>query len=354
MTKFYYPCLKLKINEIGALKNIEKSCLSNITPVFDIPRNIKDGDSEKSAMKYINNAIKKMDKWWNKSKPFAIDCYDLPTLKDQAGNNIYKRVLETLESNGYNLIPVVALNRDRSHNDAVQYLYQSKKYEKIILRLDLDDISDYSTCSSDIEDIFAAFSHSRFVIFLDIRFIKSEKQLTQIKALCEEFVSDFKSNHSDRSDEIVVSSSSIPAYVSKPNSQLEIHRHEKDLYYSLKEDIPDLIFSDYGIIGPDYTDALIPDHLMQEVSTPKLIYTSCDVYHVFKGGSFKRHERARNQFHDLADNVCKLDCFRGPEYSTGDKFIYSKSITNDNPSSQGHWYQHLNIAHMTYIIKSFL
>ena len=328
MTTVYFPCLKLKANEIGAIQNIEPSLLCKITPFFDIPKNIKEGDSEESALKYVNNAIKKMDKWWNKKKPFAIDCYDIPTIKDQSGFNIYKNILQVLSDYDYNIIPVIALNRDASHNIAVKHIHASKKYEEIILRLDIDDISDYSSCRDDIEDLFSYFNQSKFTIFLDIRLIKTNEHLRQVQKICKEFIFDFNLDHNKRNDKIVISSSSIPAYIAKPKDRIKIERFEKDLYFHLKTEEPRIIFSDYGIIGPDYTDNLIPDYLMQEVSTPKLIYTCHDIFHVFKGGSFRRHERGYNQFHDLAAEVCNLDCYRKSGYRGRSKFCVSQSQVN--------------------------
>lgn len=350
----YTPCLKLKSNELDALKKLDKDLLEYVLPLFDIPRNLKDGDTTESVFKYATNAIKKLEKWWDKEKEIIIDSYDIPTILDDHGNNIYASLINTFILSGFATIPVVALNRDESHNDSVVLLNQTYGFQKIAIRLDLDDMSDLSLIKDDLSLLINTFPDSSYILILDVRLIKSQADLDAIVDTCTDFLDDLKADRETSIDKIVVTASAISTYIAKPNMEIEIPRYEAELFNKLQLQHEDISYGDYGIIGPDYSDQVIPEHLMPDVSTPKLIYTDNDQFHVFKGGSFKRHERGYEQFHDLAKKVTELNCFRGSPYSEGDKFIDLKSKTNNSPSSQGHWYQNLNIAHISFVLKDFL
>ena len=354
MNKHYFACLKLKSNEIDAIKDLDLNLLENVTPLFDIPRNLKDTNNIDSAYKYITNGIKKLDKWWDKGKQLILDCYDLPTLLDQNNLNIYSDLLNTFLLSGYKVVPVLALNRDKSHNNSVINLAKTNFFETVALRLDHDDIDDFSLCKKEIESLINSLPLSKFIIILDIRLIKDNSELKKSMSACMDFLDDLSSHPTIKNYNTAITSSSIKSYIAKPNTTPQIPRYESNIYTHLISKHPELNYGDYGIIGPDYSDEVIPDYLMPDVSTPKLIYTEEKLFHIFKGGSFKRSDRHYNQFHDLALKVVNLNCYRNQSYSKGDAFIDQKSITDNQPSSQGHWYKHLNNAHMTYILCDFL
>lgn len=353
MSTKYIPFLKFKQNEIRALKDTLESSLDCITPFFDIPRDLQENSVDK-IKKTLNSGLKELTKKWPNEKSFYMDCMDIPTLTLSDGSNIYYHILKHTLAENLRVIPVIAFNRDPSHNTAVETILNEYSLKNVAIRLDRQDISDPDDFLDNLSDIRLNFKEINVDLFLDIKIIKSEAEMNEQISEILNFKSQIDLKKDFEISKISTPSSSIKYTFSPPKKSKKIKRFEGIIFETLKKPIDNMTYSDYGIVSPEYADSAIPANIMQRVSTPKVIYTEKFTYQTYRGGSFESHPRRKNQFHDIAREIVSSPEYRGSAYSSGDKFIHQKSLTDNNPSSQGQWYRMLNNAHFEYIISDFL
>ncbi|WP_061248890.1 beta family protein [Leptospira noguchii] len=342
----YCPFLKLKKNELLALKELEPGINSNIVPFFDLPFN--QNKSADSVLHTINTGIGHLDRHWKKDKQFYIDTYDIPDKIRIKNKHVYLVLLNKLKE--YEYIPVIGINRIQEHNDAILTVDASKKISKIAIRLTPDDFDDFDLIKLELSELKKQFSVKKFDLIFDCRVIINSKRANELVDRIRDFLSDSK--NSGQYERTLVTGSSIFANFSeiiKPGEYVKITQHERNIFNSLIGANSNLIYSDYCIISPEYSDANISSKIIQKVSTPKLLYTENDSIHIFRGKSLTLDERGRKQYFDLAKKIAKSNYFRGKDYSVGDRFIFERSLELINPSDQGTWYRKLINCHITYM-----
>jgi hypothetical protein len=347
----YIPFLKLKINELGALNKLEDELLENLIPFFDIAKPSK--LNWENVEKVINDCEVRLSKDWGEEKKFYIDSYDIPDSIRIRGMHVYQYLLNKFLK--FNFIPVVGINRNIDHNNSAFEFIKSNNIQKVAIRFNIDDFLDYKLIEEEFLNLLnLAEDNFRFDIIFDYRYLKNidnlDFEINQLKKFLKEL------KRKIDIDNVIVTGSSVSANISDhldTKQEQVIARLEWVVYNKIKNDIKDinLIYGDYGIISPNYSDSDFDVRLIQNVASPKLFYTTLNEIHIFRGGAFKSHPRGRYQYFDLAKKLVNKNYFRGQYYSYGDSFIFDKSKNIGSPSSQGHWYQMLNNSHMTYIFS---
>jgi hypothetical protein len=132
---------------------------------------------------------------------------------------------------------------------------------------------------------------------------------------------------------------------------------KSDTLYKIIKELPGhnkLIFGDYTIVSPDYAEPTISMNIIQNVMSPKVIYTYKDNYYILRGNAFKSSKHGFDQYFIIAQDIIKQKFFRGDKYSLGDKYIHDRGIfprlkgvkKGGNPSS---WIRNTICIHITFI-----
>ncbi|EMO66449.1 beta protein [Leptospira kirschneri str. 200803703] len=346
----YIPFLKIKLNEILALSDLDEVASKEILPFFDIPKPYE--LDEESVSANIDKAKGYLTKYWGTTKSFIIDSYDIPDHIKLNEYHNYHRVLEVL--NDFNFIPTIGLNRHPFHLKAVRKCVTLKKISKLALRLVPEDFEDYSIIKERLNKVLDMFKELSIFLIFDCRVIIDDDSSDRLLLNLTEFIKDYESIGTH--EKIILTGSSIHANIAEhleSGRNKMIKRFEWHLFNSLLKKISiQIIYGDYGIVSPEYTDANISLNIIQRVSTPKLFYANEEVIHLFRGHSLKLDPRGNKQYFDLAKILIKQSYYRGKKYSIGDGFIEEKSREIGSPSSQGNWYRMLNNSHITYVCKS--
>jgi hypothetical protein len=352
----YIPFLKMKQNEVGALYELSLDIREQIIPFFDIPRP-KD-DSEDALIDVIrkakNNADRKL-----KGKEFYVDNYDLDDTQLLTGVSQYAYILNELKEHA--IIPVVAVNRDSSHNrDALNRV--DSDHGKVALRLTGKDVESYRLAKSELTSLNVAIQAakpSEIHLVIDFRVIREDLSLLATAAVS--FLTSFCSDFSV--DRVILTSSTIPPNIRdllETDSSVIIRRDEVNLWNKVAAGVDDglrgrLIYADYGHVSPDYTDADMEDWLIQKVSTPKVFYTFDENYYIRRGSSFQSHPQGHGQYFAIADDLSEQDFFRDPSYSFGEKYIFersSKAVPRVLRSgAPGSWLKATLSSHFTHMLE---
>lgn len=350
----YSPFLKLKQNEVQAIESLDDDIAGAIRPLFDIPRTSKvqteKGVSDRIALGFKNIlALFEV----HEALEFYVDNIDIDDDIDIKGVDQYRYILRMFQE--FHAIPVLAFDRNVHHNvAAVEYLRQCGG--KIALRLQREDLESYRLVKPRIQQCWnevAKYGCEEFHLLLDLRVIDDEADDSQlISSFLKGLYNDFNF------DLIVVLGSIIPSNISdliKTDSSSHEVRKEKIVWDNLVAG-HEVMYGDYGVVSPDYSDADLDPRLLRLVATPKVFYPYRNNFFIVRGGSLHRNPKGNGQFFDVADSIVSQSFYRHPPYSVGDKYIFDRS--KGSPSkpakagSQGSWIKAMLSAHITFIVRT--
>lgn len=352
----YTPFLKLKQNELQAIASLATDIASTIRPLLDIPRPSKT-PTEADILDRLRLGDKELGKMitTHDDMEFFLDNYDLDDTVLLNGRPQYEAILDTFSA--HNPIPVLALNRVTNHN-ASAIAFASARSKSVGLRLHIGDIESFALAEKSLDDLWAAMKWKieSVHLLLDFRYLDSDVDVLPITIA---FINKFNAKYATSS--ITSTGSIIPANISeliKTNNSLEVERREITLWEALRAEpgLSQLIFGDYCVVSPDYSDAELDPRLLRQVSTPKVFYPFAKSMFVSRGSSFESHPKGNGQYFDLADSIVTRPYYRKEPYSAGDRYIYVRSsLSPSRPAkagTQGSWTKAMTNAHITYVSRA--
>jgi len=348
----YIPFLKSKVNEIQALKCLDGSVLNKIVPFFDYPKRNGEQDEDEFILT-VDKLVKSIRKNLSGVGEFYFDSYDLTDNFLVDGCHNYHYLLGKLSC--FNVIPVVSIDRDMSHNAVVQELKETSgiRSNVVAFRITTEHFESYDVVKGEIEeelgDVFSKFE------WIDLIFDTRVCSGVDVDAVAEnimDFSDKFNQDFSVR--RFVVTGSSIPASVADvlPSGTDVLHeRIELNLYRAIRGNLEDnnFIFGDYTTVSPDFSEVGFAPEMLRNITTAKFIY-STDSYHYFiRGRSLKKS--GAQQYFDMAETLCSKPFFRGKDYSDGDSYFEERSRGAGNNCQPNTVVKPSVNSHITYMVN---
>ena len=308
----YIPFLKTKTNEFSALKALDCSIANNMAVFLDINAKIEKKYTEDEYIERIQKITKKIDKNVKSFRYFYIDDYDIQELSIN-GENSYKFVLSSLHD--FNFIPVIGIDRSDSRNEIVFNNYKDISSKSIAMRITYNDLNigfyDFKELYNNIPNYFIE-KH----LIIDLRLIPQNINTNDYCNDIEKFLLKSK----DLFSKIIITGSIIPDIFSdlvKTDSDVVLNRTEVDIFKILSKKY-DIIFGDYTIVSPYYSDKQINPSLFRTLTAPRVLYAFDDKFYIQRGHSIKNDNQQYIKFCE----ILKLKpFFRGELFSFGDNFI---------------------------------
>ncbi|PKO28928.1 MAG: hypothetical protein CVU36_14225 [Betaproteobacteria bacterium HGW-Betaproteobacteria-9] len=353
----YTPFLKFKQNEILALAELPKQVSESLCPLFDVPR--PQNETEQSIAARLNLAVSRLAPRLP-GMQFYLDNYDLDDSISVGGLPQYQYILQAVA--GFDVIPVIALNRSADHNVAALG-FMSARTKKVALRLTRGDMDSYGLTKSLLAPLWGkliAANPERVDLILDLRIISED--LDTLVGLLNSFLTSFLSDFPV--SKIILSGSSMSPLIGDivaTHSESEIDRLEWILWQKLRlvisKSVSDIVgYGDYGHVSPEYSDADLDPRILQSVSTPKVFYTYKDKLYAIRGGSFKTTPSGYGQYYQIADVLVQKKFYRGPNFSFGDAYIFNRSFhakpRAPKGGSQGSWIKATLTSHILHVLKT--
>lgn len=354
-TTKYVPFLKAKVNEFGALKALAENHKEVLVPFIDIP--MKTGLEEPTLRSGIETVYSKVLGNLKGYSGCFIDNFDIPDAITINGVDAYQYVIDQFA--GYNFHPVVGLDRSPQRNALV---FKAKAggdivSSRIAIRLQPDDFSHYSLVRQDILNLLAmgAGLFHEWVLVLDNRICSkcnADQRGAEIASFIQSALQDF--NYSS----IVVAGSSVPSSIADVISvkrELILERRELDIYSVVRGSVnyENLVFGDYTIVSPNYSDLVIIPEILRNIMAPKILYSYDGVHYIARGGALKTDPRSDYQYNDMAQILIGKPFYRGPAFSSGDKYIYEKAASIGKLVTASSVLNPTINAHMTYMLSIF-
>jgi len=356
MNEAYVPFLKLKVNEVAALKVIEDKYKEFVTPFFDLPRK-KDMDEE-SFVKMINVAQRKIETHLQYISYFYIDDYDVDDSITVSGEESYQYVLNEFSSLPF--VPVVALDREDERIDAV---IDGKKSgliasSRIAIRLQIDDFNNFSLTESDLVDLVErcddCFKYIDIIFDCRVCIPYEVNNLTDSILL---FINGLDAAGIDLFDKYIVAGSSIPASIGEivpVKVETSVLRKELLVFKGVHEqkttDI-NIVMGDYGIVSPNYSELDIIPEAMRNITAPKILYSYDDYFYVSRGAGLKTHPKGNLQYNDMCGELVSHSFYRGKLFSFGDNYLLEKAGNLEGVTPSSILKPTIN-AHITYMLSA--
>ncbi|MBF0642191.1 beta family protein [Pseudomonas protegens] len=351
----YIPFLKFKQNEIQGVAQLGSVVRDQIAPLYDVPRS-QSVMTEVEILKRIRLAAAELKKskdadseYW-----FFVDNFDIDESINLAGSFQYRYMLDALKT--YRLMPVVALDRSPDHNSAA-FDFIRRKPGLVGVRLQETDIESYNITKPRLDLLWSEIQAAQpagVVLLIDLRVIDDH---VESKRKVERFLSRFRLDFQVNATS--VSGSVIPGNIATligTDVQKHVVREEYRLWRTLTSspDYQHILYGDYGVVSPEYSDLDLNPELMSGVSTPKVFYTHSDQFYISRGRRFKTH--GYQQYFTISDDIVGQTFYRGAAYSYGDNYIHERSYLSARRPPKGGspstWIKSLTAAHITFIVNT--
>lgn len=323
----YVPILKWKRGERTALREVNSTLKSTITPLIEIqpvPFDHPNGTFSKSLDEHLTGIGKQVKDTWNEDKSIFVDLntlYDNDDFEDdllESGNHPIEFVIDDIEEFGIPAIPVTGIFRQHPFQEAIKTTYQ--KYKRgICLRLEESDISDIDTLKSEL-DRFLDYNQ---IDVNDVDLIIDYKQIIpnqEDQHLSNVALTILKLPYLHDWRTFTITSTAYPKNLNKikTDSNGSLPRTEWIIYLSLRElglaRMP--AFGDYTITHPDFVN--LDPRLINMAAGIK--YTSKDEFLIFRGIGVRNNGFA--QMVRICNDVIQHPQYYGRQYSFGDNYIY--------------------------------
>jgi hypothetical protein len=326
----YSPFLRFKQGEITALLNLTHIDRDSITPLLEIPRDVS--YTEGKLIEKIDRNAKRIKTNFKTSFSFYVDNYEVPDTIRINGKDTYTYLLNKFDD--FDIIPVIGLDRTEIHN-SIAISYANNKSRKIALRVTPDYFDLFLAYIDNFKKLLNGLDANIFFdLLIDCNYI-DDKNVDNYKERINNFLINIIALKKFNKIVIVGSSISEPVSV-KTGTNVNITRNEVIVYKFIKSQYPEenLVFGDYTIISPGYSELTIEPKFLLNVMTPKIIYSLLDVHYFTRGKPIKPH--GRKQYFEQAKDIINKPFFRGKDYSWGDNFLFEKAMyggKNIMPSS---------------------
>lgn len=347
----YIPFLKLKQNEIMALKELTGSSKSNLLPFFDFPKG--NHDNLEKFQTYVVAKAKQIRTHVGNDLQCYIDDYDVDEFLVD-GQHSYNFLLDKFSD--FSPIPVTGLDRTNEHKQSILSAVASGSITSKLFafRVHFEDIQSYSAVEDEIiesvEDLIDNFEGMDLIIDLrvSLQYDVNSTVNSAIKFInC--FVNQFHVNR------VIITGSSISSIITnicKSKTQTTIARKEVEIFLKIQNKYtldPRLIIGDYTVVSPEYSDLSIEPELMRTVMTSKLIYSHDHSHTIWRGASLRME--GNKQYNKHAAELIKLPIYRGPTFSWADGEFDNKSTLSDGFSASSVVKHSVN-AHIEFMIRT--
>lgn len=352
----YVPFLKFKQNEIQGVGVLDDAIRNQIAPMYDIPRSQKVMTETEilERLRIADKTLKATQKGTVAYK-FFVDNFDVDDSIDLGGVPQYRTILSKLSH--FPIMPVLAFDRHADHNLAALDFIKSRPNSEIGIRLQMVDIDSYNLTKSNLQALWVDLSAAKpqsVILLIDLRIIDDP---IHAKKKVEKFLAGFQKDFQVTA--AVVSGSVVPASIAglvKTNAEAHIDREEYKLWRALNStpEFDKVLFGDYGIISPEYSDLDIEPELISGMAAPKVFYTYHEKFFIVRGRRFKTHKYS--QYFDISDNIVRQAFFRLPGDSYGEQYIHDRSfkaaVRAPKTGNPGTWIKCSTAAHITFVVNN--
>jgi hypothetical protein len=330
----YFPVLRWKLGERGALTNLETTVKDQISPIIEFPPDC-DYDDRKVA-DFCTNAIND----WGAGRPFYLDLSavnfdNVPTGIDHPAQELFR----TAQQRNLEPIPIFNVNMDQELFVTIQQAYTDGLFRNLALRITENE---EDTAADDAQEMMndLGIDITDVDLIIDLRDVSNgaiQAKTRVLDTLVRQFGNDYHRS--------IVLSGAIPCigdYVGTDANE-RIPRHDWRLWNHVHRlhNFEHLLFGDYTTIPCEFRE--VPYQ-----GAPKIKYTIDDEWFVIKGHRARQRD---NQRQTQALVIANAQFFRGDQYSFGENRIRQCADGVWGPGNSTNWVSNDINQHITFVVS---
>ncbi|HEY0010322.1 MAG TPA: beta family protein [Candidatus Paceibacterota bacterium] len=339
----YFPILKGKAGELGAVEELYddvKAVIAPIIEITDVPWDFQAEDYAKTPEKHIDAFVESLAK-----KLIGIPFYvDLPeSLWDaelEDGTHPLARVFAGIRENGLDGRPVIGADRPTEYSDVVKAIAETDG-KGLCFRLSPEKAN-----AENINGLLSLFEVKPVDIdlLIDFEFITPtpDVYLLAFKGVFVALPS------RDEWRNIIFGATAFPKDLSDIQSGTNtIPRSEWATWKKItaEANMAGVKFADYAISHPQI---VIMDPRIMTMSA-NIRYTTDEDWMILKGRGVKKH--GFGQFTEHCETLIKSTAYKGESFSAGDKIIKECSLKKLGPGNATVW-RKVGVNHHLTLVKS--
>lgn len=252
----YYPILKTTISELRALKQVDCSSRSPVTPIFELTK------ARKSKKDEMGNVYKRINEIKDivKDSSFFLDLTSEESLTNPQiesmfddNNNFenWREFISSLRNDNLNVIPIIQAYDDNTIQELTnQVVSLSKVCEEIAIRIKPSYFNETIA-----ESLLTAAHDFNFYTIIDLEYVDIENKEETKFNVCNFISKCFNNNLS--LGKVIICSSSFPPMVKHNNKDSgSFFNYEKTVHSDISELFPkeNFAYGDYGSVHPFRND----------------------------------------------------------------------------------------------------
>lgn len=329
----YFPLLRWKQGERGALENLFPETKDKICPIIEFPANLE--YSDRKVADFCNNAISD----WGINRPFYIDLTTInySGIPDGATHPALT-LLRNARLQGLLAIPVLTLDMDLNLMSAIQQAYTEECFWNLAFRVIEDSENDAQNDIFQIIDDFG-IEITSVDLLIDLCDVSTGSLRTRIRGLSG-LIGEFSSNYR----RTIVLSGAIPNDIGiDTDNSGRIPRNDWRLWIQARqnESLKHILFGDYTTISCEFRE-------VQYQGAPKIKYTLNDEWYIIKGHKPRGRDNQRTEH---ARTLITSGFFRGAQNSFGELRIQQCANGTWGPGNATNWVSNDVNQHITFVVS---
>ena len=324
----YYPVLKSKAGEFGALNKLSLKTKNRVSPIIEW---VGEG------VKVMEDVTELGERWLEDTHQILIDPYY--NLNEIETETLFIRAFHKLVEQKTSVLPVLSIS-----NPAWLISIAKESPKGIAIRCRANNLIRASIVKS-IDSVLKITEKTveETVLIFDAGTVKENSG---------HFVGTFNDcidevQRLGKFKSIVVTAGSFPANLGgiESNTQTHLTRYEWQIWKSLNHSsfTYPVSYSDYGIKHPELS-------VDQFEGTASLKYTTDDSFYIMKGVKASKSVLGNKQYSEHCKHMVQQSFYDGQYYSRGDTKIYECSLNDRNPGNATTWVEVGHNHHITKIV----
>lgn len=325
----YFPLLRWKQGEQGALQNLGATIKSQIAPIIDFPDNCSCTDNR------IVNFPRDLAACWMPEQDFYIDLNDVE-VETYNGAHPFLDLLSTLHAQSFSPIPIIRTDSDADTITAIATALRENLIHHIAIRIFQDETDQ---ADSELEEILNVLdiAPENCDLILDFENL-SNGRITANLRLLQSILTQFDNNYRKK---ILLSGAFNPSLVDT-DSYAQIPRHDFSFWQQANQQIEsELQFGDYTTVQVELVESRFQ-------GAPKIKYTQNQHWYVIKGHRSRGRDAQRQQ---LSQHIINQPFYRSQTFSFGDLRIFQCAHSNWGPGSAANWVTNDVNQHITFVVN---
>jgi hypothetical protein len=315
----YFPVLKGRSGEYGALEMLSSDLKGFLCPVIEIPpvtwnhaRNMPATTIDQHLQKVGVN----IERAWGCTQPIFIDLTWIENGQRMAdGTHPAIHLFRATRARGIQALPVTGLLRDQEYQRAYREVVRQDG-RGVALRLQKEDFQESHDLAIQISNLLSYFGtpEREADLILDLRAVSNSSQIEDVVSMIDALpkLSQWRS--------FALCGTAFPVNLMgiPPSARSSLPRIEWALWTELvstRSLARNPSFGDYVIASPE------PSEVDPRVMRPSasIRYTTEETWVILKGQNLRNH--GFSQFHDVSRVLVGASEYNGPNFSWGDRYI---------------------------------